>query len=193
MLRHRINPGLELRLLEPADAPTLFALVEANRTALREWLPWVDATVKVADSEKYIAETVRERLATRAFASGIWSMGKLVGVIRHNRIDWAARVAFPGWWLVPAAQGQGLMTQCCQVFLAHAFEQLQVGRIVVGVATGNKRGQAMVLRLGFKQISTLKNAEVLKNRPVDNYIYSLVPGQAKGPVGLMAGKGPGAV
>lgn len=175
MLRHRINPGLELRLLQPEHASELWAVVDANRATLREWLPWVDATVKVADSEKFIATALRERTATRAYQSGIWSMGALVGVIGHNRIDQAARIAFPGWWLVPAAQGQGIMTQCCQVVFAHAFTQLLVNRIVVGVATGNNRGQAIVKRLGFKQISTLKNAEVLNGRSVDHFIYSLVP------------------
>ncbi len=180
MLRHLINPGLELRLLQPPDAPALFALVDANRASLREWLPWVDATVKVADSEKFIADALRDRAATRAFTSGIWSSGRLVGAIGHNRIDWAARIAFPGWWLVPEAQGRGIMTQCCQVVFAHAFTQLQVNRIVVGVATGNVRGQAIVRRLGFKQISTLKNAEVLQNRSVDHFIYSLVPAAAGG-------------
>ncbi len=175
MLRHKINPGLELRLLQPEHAAELFAVVDANRTTLRDWLPWVEATVKVADSEKFIAAALRERAATRAYQSGIWSMGSLVGVIGHNRIDQAARIAFPGWWLVPAAQGQGLMSQCCQVVFAHAFTQLLVNRIVVGVATGNARGQAIVKRLGFKQISTLKNAEVLNQRSVDHFIYSLVP------------------
>lgn len=179
MLRHKINPGLEVRLLQPEHAAELFALVDANRAALREWLPWVDATCKVGDSERFIAEALRERTATRAYQAGIWSMGALVGGIGHNRIDAAARVAFPGWWLVPAAQGQGLMTPCCQVVFAHAFTQLLVTRIVVGVAMGNARGQAIVKRLGFKQISTLKNAEVLGNRSVDHFIYSLVPGQAQ--------------
>jgi len=51
MLRHKINPGLELRLLQPEHAKELFAVIDANRATLREWLPWVDATVKVADSE----------------------------------------------------------------------------------------------------------------------------------------------
>jgi RimJ/RimL family protein N-acetyltransferase len=58
---------------------------------------------------------------------------------------------------------------------AHAFTQLLVNRIVVGVATENVRALALVKRLGFKQISTLKNAEVLHNRRVDHFIYSLVP------------------
>ena len=95
MLRHRINPGLELRQLQPADAVALFALVDAHRSSLREWLPWVDATVKLADTEKYIGGTLRDLAATRAFTCGIWSDGRLVGVIGHNRIDWAHRIAFP--------------------------------------------------------------------------------------------------
>ena len=175
MLRHRINPGLELRLLELQDATTLFALVDANRDHLREWLPWVDATVKVADTEKFIAGALRERAETRAFTSGIWSSGRLVGVIGHNRIDWAHRIAFPGWWLVPDAQGKGIMTQCCQAVFAHAFTQLKVNRIVVGVATGNLRGQAIVKRLGFTLVSTLRNAEWLYDHSVDHFIYSLGP------------------
>ena len=81
MLRHKINPGLEVRLLQPEHAAELFALVDANRAALREWLPWVDATCKVGDSEKFIAEALRERTATRAYQAGIWSMGALVGGI----------------------------------------------------------------------------------------------------------------
>ncbi|MSU48215.1 MAG: N-acetyltransferase [Opitutus sp.] len=175
MLSHRINPGLELRLLQLPDAPALFALVDANRSFLREWLAWVDATVKVADSEKFIARALRDQQETRAFSSGIWSAGRLVGVIGHNHIDWSNRVSNPGWWLVPEAQGRGIMTQCCQAFFANAFTQLKVSRIVVGVATGNLRGQAMVKRLGFTQVSTLKKAEWLNGRSVDHFIYSLLP------------------
>ncbi|MSU65710.1 MAG: N-acetyltransferase [Opitutus sp.] len=185
MLSHKINPSLELQLLRPEHAAELYALIDANRTKLREWLPWVDATIKVTQTEKFIADSLRERAESRAFVAGIWAAGRLVGVIRHNRIDWANRIAFPGWWLVPAAQGQGIMTQCCQALFVHAFTLLQVNRIVVGVATGNLRGQSIVERLGFKRISTLRNAEMLNHRSVDHFIYSLLP--ASGPVGIGGG------
>jgi ribosomal-protein-serine acetyltransferase len=182
MQRHIINPGLELRLLQPADAPTLFALVDANRKSLREWLPWVDATTKLAHSQKFIAEALRDRAATRAFAAGIWSSGKLVGVIWHNRIDWANRVAFPAYWLVPEAQGRGIMAAACQAVIAHAFTQLRVDRVIVAVATENHRAQALVRRLGFTQISTLKKAEWLYDHFVDHQIYSLQSTAPRAPV-----------
>jgi ribosomal-protein-serine acetyltransferase len=178
MLRHLINPGLELRQLQPADAAALFALVDAHRAKLREWLPWVDATVKLADSEKYIADTLKDFAATRAYVCGIWSNGRLVGVIGQNRIDWAHRIAFPFYWLAPDSEGRGLMTQCFRAVIDDSFTQLKVKQIVIAVATGNLRAQRLPAKLGFKQVSTLKKAEWLYDHHVDHYIYSLAaPGQ----------------
>ena len=174
MLRHQINPGLELRLLQPADAPALFTLVDANRKTLRTWLPWVDANTKLAHSQKFIAAALRDRAESRAFAAGIWSSAQLVGVIWQNRIDWANRVAFPAYWLVPAAEGRGIMRAACQAVIQHAFTQLRVDRVVVAVATENHRAAALVRRLGFSHISTLKKAEWLYDHFVDHHLYQLV-------------------
>jgi ribosomal-protein-serine acetyltransferase len=173
MLSLKITPELELRLLQLPDAAALFSVVDVNRAYLREWLPWVDAMRKPKAAEKFITDLLRERTESRAYTSGIWLNGALVGVIGHNRIDWGNRMANPGWWLIPQAQGKGLMTQCCRAVFAHAFNQLQLERICVGVATENVRGQAFVTRLGFTRISTLRNAERLHNRTVDHYIYNL--------------------
>jgi ribosomal-protein-serine acetyltransferase len=173
MLSFKINPALEVRLLQPEDAAELFALIDTNRASLREWLPWVDATTRLAQTEKFIAKSLWKHGESREFAAGIWTANKLAGVIRHNRIDWSNRIAFPGWWLAPAAQGRGIMTPCCQAVFAHAFTQLRVERIVVGVATENLRGQALVKRLGFTQLQTLRNAERLNGRSVDHFIYNL--------------------
>ena len=173
MLRHLINPGLELRQLQLADAPALFAVVAAHRKSLREWLPWVDATNAVADSEKYIRDTLSDFKETRAYTCGIWSMGRLVGVIGHNRIDWANRIGFPAYWIAPDSAGQGIMTACCRAVIEHAFRDLKLGRCVVAVATGNLRAQKIPVRLGFTKISTLKKAEWLNDHHVDHFIYSL--------------------
>ncbi len=173
MLRHLINPGLELRLLQLDDAPALFALVDANRLVLREWLPWVDATNTVADCAAYIKGTLRDFKETRAFTCGIWSLGRLVGVIGHNRIDWANRIGFPAYWIAPDSQGRGIMKQCCRAVIDDAFADLQLNRVVVAVATGNLRAQKIPEKLGFKKVSTLKKAEWLYDHHVDHFIYSL--------------------
>lgn len=173
MLRHCIHPGLELRQLQPADAPELFGIIDAHRARLREWLPWVDATEKLADTERYIAGTQKDLAATRAYVCGIWANGRFAGVIGQNRIDWANRIAFPFYWLVPDQEGRGIMTQCLRAVIDDSFVQLRVRQIVVAVATENLRAQRLPLKLGFKQVSILKKAEWLYDRHVDHYIYSL--------------------
>lgn len=178
MLRHRINPGLELRQLQPADAAGLFALIDAHRAKLRAWLPWVDATVKLGDTEKYIADSLRDFAATRAYTCGIWADGQLAGVIGQNRIDWAHRIAFPFYWLAPDREGRGIMTQCFRAVIEDSFAQLQVKQVVIAVATGNLRAQRLPVKLGFKQVSTLKKAEWLYDHHVDHYIYSLAAPKA---------------
>ena len=178
MLRHRINPGLELRQLQQEDAAALFAVVDAHRTKLRVWLPWVDATVKRADTEKYITGTLRDLAATRAYTCGIRADGRLVGVIGQNRIDWAHRVAFPFYWLAPDSEGQGIMTQCFRAVIDDAFAQLQVKQIVIAVATGNLRAQRLPAKLGFKQVSMLEKAEWLHDHHVDHFVYSLAAPKA---------------
>ena len=88
MFRHVISHGLELRLLQQENAEALFALVDANRSYLRKWLPWLDRNQTVVDTCSFIASSVRQLTESRAFVAGIWSEGQLAGVISHNRIDW---------------------------------------------------------------------------------------------------------
>ena len=116
---------------------------------------------------------MRDCAETRAFTCGIWSLGRLVGVIGHNRIDWASRIGFPAYWLEPGSQGRGIMTACCRAVIADAFSQLQLRQLVVAVATQNSRAQKIPLKLGFKQVSVLKKAEWLYDHHVDHFIYSL--------------------
>lgn len=44
MFMHHITDQLSLKLIERQDAEALYALVDANREHLREWLGWVDGT-----------------------------------------------------------------------------------------------------------------------------------------------------
>ncbi len=49
-----VDEGLELRLLEPRHAETLFNLIDENREHLGYWFPWVEATKTVENSKKFI-------------------------------------------------------------------------------------------------------------------------------------------
>ncbi len=56
-LRLPIDEGRHLKWLEEGEAHTLFALTDANRAYLREWLPWLDGTKSPEDTRAFILAT----------------------------------------------------------------------------------------------------------------------------------------
>ena len=166
--------GLALRPLMLRDAKALFALVEANRERLRQWLPWPDANRAVADSRAYILRV--RALARRgvAQAHGIWWKDRLVGVVGFVWIDPANRSAAIGYWLAQEAEGHGLMTRAVTALLRHGFQTLRLNRIELRAGVRNRRSRAIAERLGFHHEGTLRQAEHLASGPVDHAVYGLL-------------------
>lgn len=172
MFSHPLDPDTELRILEIRHAPRLFALVDANRLHLRQWLPWVDATKSADDSRVFIDLTLRQLAQSNGFHAGIWNQGELAGVIGHHRIDWTNGATTLGYWLGETFQGKGLMTRAVQAFVHHGFVDLKLNRFEIRCALGNQRSRAIPERLGFKPEGVLRDAEWLYDHFVDHVIYA---------------------
>ena len=110
MFRWKVADGIELELLEQRHAEALFALTEANRQYLRQWLPWVDSTRSVADTSKFIASAMQQFADNKGFIACIWHRGVLCGVIGHHGMDRANRATSLGYWVDAAHQGKGIVT-----------------------------------------------------------------------------------
>ena len=54
MLPLDLGDGLVLHATTSADAAEVFAVVDAERERLREWLPWVDGTVDVEVEREFL-------------------------------------------------------------------------------------------------------------------------------------------
>ncbi|WP_416202274.1 GNAT family N-acetyltransferase [Paenibacillus sp. JDR-2] len=68
------------------------------------------------------------------------------------------------YWLDSEFAGNGIMTQACSVFITHAFNDLQLNKVEIGVATNNIKSRAIPERLGFTQEGTIRNYELLHNQ-----------------------------
>ncbi len=174
LFTHSLSTETELRMLQPRHARELFGVVEANRAHLREWLPWLDRSREEKDSAAFIAASLRAFAETGAFVCGIWHQGALSGVIGYNQVDGTNRMATIGYWLAKSAQGQGLATSCCRALVDHAFAEYRLNRLVISVATGNRRSQAIPERLGFVREGVLREAEWLYDRFVDHTVNALL-------------------
>jgi len=78
MFLARLRPDLDLRLLEERHAAPVFALVDRDREYLREWLPWVDSTLRQEDTLSFIRASLEQFASNSGFAAGVWWMAPAI-------------------------------------------------------------------------------------------------------------------
>lgn len=168
-----LRPGAHLRPVRTEDAEELFALVDANRERLREWLPWVDATRQVADSRAFLAAAVGQAARGDATQFALVVDGRIGGVVGFHAIDRRLRSTAIGYWLGAAYEGQGLVTLAVVSLLDLAFGECALARIEIRAAPGNQRSRAIPERLGFHEERVVRRAEWLGDRWVDHVVYGI--------------------
>lgn len=167
-----VDERLELRLVEPADAAEIFRATESNRAYLREWLPWVDATRTVADTEAFIERSLEQVRSSDGFQTRIVYDGEFAGMIGYLYHDWRNLRTELGYWLRQDRQGLGLMTRSAKALVDFAFDKVGMNRVEIRAATDNRRSRAVPERLGFVQEGVLREYAWLNDHFVDLVVYA---------------------
>jgi ribosomal-protein-serine acetyltransferase len=173
MFSCEISDNLGLRLLQLTDADELFALTDANRSYLRQWLPWLDIITQVDDTRNFIAKTLTQFAEKEGLVAAICDSGKIAGLVGFNRIEPWDRIGYIGYWLAESHTGKGIMTKSCQSLVNYGFTTLKLNRMVIACATENHRSRAIPLRLGFTHEGVVRDAEWLYQEFVEHDIYTL--------------------
>ncbi|RMF30319.1 MAG: N-acetyltransferase [Bacteroidetes bacterium] len=177
----QVEPGLALYLTHPRFAEALFQVVDAQREHLRRWLPWVDATRSPEDSRRFLYEAARFNKGGRRLTTLIVQNGYIIGSLGIVQYDGGNRWAELGYWIAAEKQGRGLMTRCCQTFIAYLFGQQDLNRLQMRIASENLPSKAVARKLGFQLEGTLRQALFLHNRFFDLEIYGLLRTEWKTP------------
>jgi ribosomal-protein-serine acetyltransferase len=177
--RARLSDRLRLRLLQASDADELFAVIEANRSHLSEYLPW--AAGQTLEGTRAFIELTRKQYADdNGFQMAIVKDGKIVGVVGYHAVNWADRSTKLGYWLAASEQGQGTMTRAVSALIEHAFGVWGLNRVEIGAAPENTRSRAIPIRIGFREEGTLRQAERVGGRYLDTVVYSLLASEWQG-------------
>jgi ribosomal-protein-serine acetyltransferase len=165
--------GLVLHATTAADAPEAFAVVEAERQRLREWLPWVDDTVDVGIESDYLRTVEDANASGTAVHATLRMAGAFCGFV-GLRIDALHRSAEVGYWLSERFVGRGVMTRAVAAMIDVAFGDLGLHRFELLAATGNQRSRAIAERLGLTLEGIRREAEELPSGWVDLAMYAIL-------------------
>jgi ribosomal-protein-serine acetyltransferase len=172
-VRVELSDGVELRLLEEADAGELYALVDANRAHLADWMPWaVDQDLE--RTARFLRATCEKQERGEALEGAIVLDGRIVGCAGFPVIDPVAGAGIIGYWLAKELEGRGLVTRAVSALIDLAFGDLHLHRVEIRAATDNVRSRAIPERLGFTQEGVLREAELVGEEYQDLAVYGLL-------------------
>ena len=172
---HQITEQLSLKLIERQDADALYALVDANRDHLREWLGWVDgATGPEGYRDEMIPAWLKQYADGDGFACGIYYDGTIVGMISLHGINHQLRATSIGYYVTGDGRGKDLMIEVVRFVTEYCFMNLGLNRVVIECAAGNTRSQRIPERLGFVKEGTLRSAERLYGKFHDIIVYAML-------------------
>ncbi|NOR75755.1 MAG: GNAT family N-acetyltransferase [Draconibacterium sp.] len=155
-------------------AKEIFETIERDRNYLQPWLPFVELTTKLADTENFIQSILNQPQIKKDEIYSIWFKNEFAGLIGFKDTDWLNRKTELGYWLAEKMQGKGIATKCVEKLIRYTFQKLKLNRIQIKTAVGNLNSAAIPKRLGFKFEGIERDGEKHNQTFVDLEIYSIL-------------------
>ena len=174
MFIYKIDESISLILIEINDAERVFELTDKSRNCLKEWLPWLDSTISMEDTREFIRGCLKDYANNKSLNSVILFNGEIVGIAGFNSINWSNKTAYIGYWLGEEFQGNGIMTEVAKTLTDYAFNELNLNKVEIRAAVGNKKSRSIPERLNFVNEGCIRQAEWLYDHYVDHVVYGIL-------------------
>jgi ribosomal-protein-serine acetyltransferase len=171
----QVNEDINLKPIVLSDAKIIFHIIQSQRAYLRKWLPFVDNTRHVVDTENYINSIYATPPDQRERVFTIHYKNAFAGLIGLKSIDKQNQKTEIGYWLSESFQKKGIMSLSVKALIDYAFQQLQLNRIQIKCAVGNNESKHIPQRLGFTFEGIEREGEFLSdNTFTDLEVYSIL-------------------
>jgi len=171
-----ITPQIKLVEIKPQAAPFLFRLINENRYAMSEHIPYFQRLHGVNDVVNFIKSGVvkvvetdyiyylltekdnqfmntksyeNENAIEKNFLYFINYEKVPIGVIGIYNIDWYNRFAELHFWVTVRFQKKGFMRQVLPRMLDYLFYDVRLNRIIVKIRPNNNAGKMILRKYGF--------------------------------------------
>ena len=126
----RIDENIELRQLKLTDAKDIFETIDSQRTYLGKWLPFVETTKDLTDSEMYVNSVINADIERFEYVFTIRYNGQFAGIVGFKDTDKANKKTEIGYWLSEKFQKKGIMTKSVDTLCNFAFKILNINRVI---------------------------------------------------------------
>jgi len=166
---HQILERLTLTHVE-----VIFNAINQNRKFLQKWLPFVDFTHKVNDTERFVRSILEKPTARRDEVFVIWYQHEFAGLIGFKDPDRINDKIELGYWLIEKMTGKGIASSAVNKLVDLAFRNMEMNRVQIRCGVGNQKSAAIPLRLGFSFEGIERCGERHNHTYIDLEVYSLL-------------------
>ena len=92
----KVDEEITIQLAEVRYAEQIFKLTDESRRYLRNWLPWLDQTKTVQDTENFIRQSLRDFAEQKSVNTVVFYREEVAGIAGFTEIDWDNRIAYIG-------------------------------------------------------------------------------------------------
>jgi len=163
-----------LERLNLSHIDAIFAAIDQNRKFLRKWLPFVDFTQKVSDTEKFVRSILDKPFVRRDEVYVIWYKHEFAGLIGFKDADRVNDKIEIGYWLIEKMTGRGIATAATRKMVNLAFRNMDMNRVQIRCGVGNNKSSAIPRRLGFSFEGTERAGERHNHEYIDLEVFSLL-------------------
>ena len=169
----RIDDSIELKQLELSDAIDIFETIDSQRGYLGKWLPFVEYTTNISDTEEYVSSVVNAPKNQFEYVFTIKYNGEFAGLIGFKDSDRINKKTEIGYWLSELYQKKGIITKSVELLCDFAYKILDINRIQIKCAVGNIHSSNIPKRLRFIFEGIERDGELLSgNLFTDLEVYS---------------------
>lgn len=170
-----------LRRYSMADLDEIWAVVQAERERLGEWMPWVEGNTSIDVQRVWLEKVLGEPDGLEG--CGIFVGGELAAGIGLSWDPYRITGQI-GYWTRAAFEGRGLITRSTREFTRLAFEHVGLHRVIIRAGVENARSRAVPERLGFRRECVEHGGEKGLAGFYDTVVYALVEEEWRaGPAG----------
>lgn len=173
----RTTERFVLRPFRRRDAEPLHEAVMASFTELHEWLPWAHQRYSRVDAGSFVKDSMKAWREGRAYDFAIRRPGapdEHLGNLSVWFTSRAFRTGEVGYWIRSDLTGTGVATECARRVLQIGFEELDMHRIVLRIAIGNRASERVAEKLGFTREGLLREELKVRGHWLDHSIWGLL-------------------
>ena len=153
---------LVLRMPQVGDGSVVNQAILASLDEMKPWLPFVQTTPAVADTEANIRESISNFMRRTGLRFLIFNKdtNDFIGTTGFQNIDWDVQKLEIGYWIDTRHAGKGYMVEAIDCLSRYAMEDLEMKRVEIRTEAENVKSRAIPEKLGFRLEGILENEDL---------------------------------